>query len=70
MKRIDTRRGWSRLTWQQQNRYCHLADLFDVDEYGDDLTAESAADYLQRQGATAQRNADRDALAAWPEPKR
>ena len=70
MKRIDTRRHWNRLTWQQQNRYCHLADLFNVDEYGDDPTAESEAQYSQRKAATAQRNADRDALAAWPEPTR
>lgn len=70
MKRIDTRAGWGRLTWEQQGRYCHLADLFDVDESGDDLAAETEAQCAQRAATQAQRNANADALAVWPEPRR
>lgn len=70
MKRIDTRAGWSRLTWEQQGRYCHLADLFGLDEYGDDPYAESEADYTERRAWQAQQNANADALAAWPDPQR
>ena len=68
MKRIDTRAGWSRLTWEQQGRYCHLADLFGLDESGDDPTAESEADYTRRREWQAQQYANADAAARYGVP--
>lgn len=68
MKRIDARAGWSRLTFEQQSRYCHLADLFDVPEPADDPRAETEAQYAERMGWQAQRNADADAARTWGEP--
>lgn len=66
-KRIDSRgAGFLRLTWQQQSRWCHLADLFHVDDCpGDDSRAETEADYTERRAWQAQQNANADAAARY-----